>query len=111
MFINTKIDNIVVSIIKKNNKISLGIMLKGKTREDNKMLHGDSLFPFSTPLVTDSALRMFEFIIEANNFAERYKNGNKGILRTNNNKYYHHPKELIDSLKEKDKDENWEENV
>lgn len=108
MFINTKIDNIVVSVIKKNNKISLGIMLKGKTREDNKMLHGDSLFPFSTPLVTDSALRMFEFIIEANNFAERYKNGNKGgVLRTNNNKYYHHPKELSESLK--NEEENWKE--
>jgi len=33
-------------------------------------------FPFSNPLVTDNALKAYEFLIEVNKFAQR-KNANK----------------------------------
>lgn len=35
------------------------------------LIPADTEFPFANPLITDSSLKMFEFIIEANNFFKR----------------------------------------
>lgn len=72
MYIPTKIDdNIGVSLIKKNSKVSLHVA----KRIDNKikLMDCDKDFPFNNPLVTGSAVKMFEFIIETNNFAKRIR--------------------------------------
>lgn len=84
MIINTKIRNIVVSVLKKNNKVSLGLMkveIDEYGKKGNQMIKADSLFPFSVPLITESSVRFYEFIIEANNFAERYQeNQDKDLI-------------------------------
>lgn len=70
MIIPTDIKGIGVSIIKKNNKISMNL---AKTDEEGNttLLEADSEFPFSNPLVTKDAVKTFEFIIEAKNYAKR----------------------------------------
>lgn len=75
MIIPTKIKGIGVSLIKKNNKISMN--LARINEENNKvdtLLEADSDFPFNNPLVTKDSVKIYEFIIEANNYAVRVSN-------------------------------------
>lgn len=73
MIVPTNINNIGVSIIKKNNKISLSLAeINSKTNKVQKLLDSaDSQFPFNNPLITKDAVQVFEFLIEAKNFAQR----------------------------------------
>ena len=75
MFIPSKIiDNFGVSIIKRNNKVSLCIAQKNKNGELILLKELDKDFPFSNPLITSSAVKTFEFIVEANNYIKRFIN-------------------------------------
>ena len=80
MIVPTNIDNIGVSLIKKNNKVSLSLAeIDSKTNKVQKLLNSaDSQFPFNNPLITKDAVQVFEFLIEAKNFAQRSFN-NKNI--------------------------------
>ena len=80
MIVPTNIDNIGVSLIKKNNKVSLSLAeIDSKTNKVQKLLNfADSQFPFNNPLITKDAVQVFEFLIEAKNFAQRSFN-NKNI--------------------------------
>ena len=63
-------DYLGISCIKKNNKISLNLAEK-HYMNNVSLISADTEFPFANPLITDSSLKMFEFIIEANNFFKR----------------------------------------
>lgn len=80
MIVPTNIGNIGVSLIKKNNKVSLSLAeIDNKTNKVQKLLNSaDSQFPFNNPLITKDAVQVFEFLIEAKNFAQRNFN-NKNI--------------------------------
>ena len=71
MFISSQInENFGVSVIKKNNKVSLH--LAQKTENSIFLIKKiDNEFPFSNPLVTNNSVRMFEFFVEANNLYKR----------------------------------------
>lgn len=72
MFIPSKItNNFGVSIIKRNSKISLCVAQKKENGELSLLKEVDKDFPFSNPLVTSSAVKAFEFIVEANNYIKR----------------------------------------
>lgn len=64
-------DYLGISCIKKNNKISLHLAEKNDMNGNVSLIPADTEFPFANPLITDSSLKMFEFIIEANNFFKR----------------------------------------
>lgn len=80
MIVPTNISNIGVSLIKKNNKVSLSLAeIDSKTNKVQKLLNSaDSQFPFNNPLITKDAVQVFEFLIEAKNFAQRSFN-NKNV--------------------------------
>jgi len=79
-----------VSIIKKQtNQVSLHIISVFQEFDNNILLSkdykssvnkgtilekADEQFPFANPLITDSALKVFEFLIETNKFAQRKNN-------------------------------------
>lgn len=70
MIINTDNKDIGVSLIKRNNKVSISLAkIKDKCVEE--LICGDESFPFESPLITKDSLKVFEFIIEAKNFARR----------------------------------------
>lgn len=72
MFIPSKInDNFGVSIIKRNNKISICIAKKEKDGNIVLLKDTDKDFPFSNPLITSSSVKLFEFIVETNNYIKR----------------------------------------
>lgn len=89
MVIPTQIDSIYgTSIIKKqSNQISLHVILvfadnheKLLSKDFNSYNKGkgtwlenplDDKFPFANPLITNDALKVFEFLIEVNEFAKR----------------------------------------
>ena len=71
MFIPTKItEKLGVSLIKKNNKISI-CLAKNVDGKVEPLLETDKEFPFNNPLVSGNSVKIFEFIIEANNFVKR----------------------------------------
>ena len=72
MYIPSKVnDNFGVSLIKRNSKISLNIASKDKEGKTLLINEVDEEFPFSNPLVTSNAVKVFEFIIETNNYIKR----------------------------------------
>ena len=74
MFIPSKItNNFGVSIIKRNSKVSLCVAQKDKNGKLILLKELDKDFPFSNPLITNSAVKTFEFIVEANNYIKRNK--------------------------------------
>lgn len=80
MFIPSKItNNFGVSIIKRNSKISLCIACKNKNGEVVLLKDVDKDFPFSNPLVTNNAVKTFEFIVETNNYINRELEKRKNI--------------------------------
>lgn len=71
MYIPTKVNNNYgVSLIKKNNKISACIAKKIEGKIE-PCLECDKDFPFNNPLVSSSSVKIFEFIIETNNYIRR----------------------------------------
>lgn len=75
MFIPSKItNNFGVSIIKRNSKIALCIAHKNKKGEVVLIKEVDKDFPFSNPLITNNAVKTFEFIVETNNYINRKYN-------------------------------------
>lgn len=74
MFIPSKItNNFGISVIKRNSKVSLCVAQKDKSGLI-LLKELDKDFPFSNPLVTSSAVKTFEFIVEANNYIKRLMN-------------------------------------
>ena len=72
MYIPSKTNNnFGVSVIKRSSKISLCIASKDKNGEIHLLKEIDKEFPFSNPLITNDAVKIFEFIIETNNFVKR----------------------------------------
>ena len=73
MFIpcNLNFKNLGISCIRKNNKISLAIARRNEDNAVELIDEVDSEFPFSNPLITNSSVKMFEFIIETNNLQKR----------------------------------------
>lgn len=72
MYIPSKINyNFGVSLIKRNNKISLAIASKDKEGKVFLLKEVDKEFPFSNPLVTSNSVKTFEFIVETNNYIRR----------------------------------------
>ena len=75
MYIPSKItDNFGVSMIKRNSKLSLCVASKDKNKKISLLKEVDKDFPFSNPLVTNNAVKTFEFIVEANNYIKRLLN-------------------------------------
>lgn len=71
MYIPSKVtNNFGVSVIKRNSKVSLHLASKDKGKII-LLKEIDKEFPFSNPLVTSNALKVFEFIVEANNYIKR----------------------------------------
>lgn len=72
MFIASKIsNNLGVSLIKNNNKISACIAKKNEQGKAEIIFKCDKEFPFNNPLITSNAVKIFEFIIEVNNLFRR----------------------------------------
>lgn len=72
MYIPSKLsDNFGVSIIKRNSKVSLCIAQKDNNGEVHLLKAVDKEFPFSNPLVTSNAVKVFEFLVESNNYFQR----------------------------------------
>lgn len=71
MIISTKDKNLGISLIKKNNKVSAHLCTLDDNGSIGKLIKADSEFPFNMPLITKDSVRLFEFIIEINNFIDR----------------------------------------
>lgn len=71
MYIPSNSTNILgVSLIKKNNKISI-CLAKNTNSKVEPIFNSDKEFPFNNPLVSSDAVKIFEFIIESNNLIKR----------------------------------------